>query len=147
MELRPFWQVCSQLYFDYAENLILVRPRIGVPTSLRQEVLCRLLLIHQGTTKIRQRARQVVYWPSIDNDIIMAAKSCPTCTEHLPSKPPESLLPHLLNCRPFEFVFADLGQYRGRDFLIVTDQFSGWPQVYPFPDTNTLTPTVIDALR
>lgn len=57
------------------------------------------------------------------------------------------LLPHAPESRPFEFVFADLGTNRGRDFLIVADQFSGWPQVYLFPDTNTSASRVIDALR
>jgi transposase InsO family protein len=83
----------------------------------------------------------------MDNDIVVAAKSCPSCTERLPSHPAEPLLPHAPASRPFEFVFVDLGAYRGRDFLIVADQFSGWPQVFPFPDTNTSTRRVIDALR
>jgi hypothetical protein len=145
LDLRPFWQVRSQLYID--GDLILVGPRVVIPVSLRQEVLRRLLQMHQGATKIRQRARQSVYWPSIDNDIVMAVKSCPTCSELLPSNPSEPLLPHEPASRPFEFIFADLGTFRGRDFLIVADQFSGWPQVYPFPDTNTSTRRIIDALR
>ena len=145
LDLRPFWQVRSQLYID--GDLVLVGPRVVIPVSLRQEVLRRLLQMHQGATKIRQRARQSVYWPSIDNDIVMAVKSCPTCSELLPSNPSEPLLPHEPASRPFEFIFADLGTFRGRDFFIVADQFSGWPQVYPFPDTNTSARRVIDALR
>jgi transposase InsO family protein len=147
LELRPFWQVRSQLSVDDAEGLILVGPRVVIPTSLRQEIIRRLLQMHQGATKLRQRARLSIYWPSMDNDIVVAAKSCPSCTERLPSHPAEPLLPHAPASRPFEFVFVDLGAYRGRDFLIVADQFSGWPQVFPFPDTNTSTRRVIDALR
>jgi hypothetical protein len=82
----------------------------------------------------------------MDNDIVVAAKFCPSCTERLPSHPAEPLLPHALASRPFQFVFVDLGAFRGRDFLIVADQFSGWPQVFPFPDTNTSSRLVIDAL-
>ena len=145
MELRPFWQVRSQLSVD--DDIILVGPRVVIPASLRPEILRRLLLMHQGATKIRQRARQSVYWPSIDNDIAMAVKSCPTCSERLPSHPPEPLLSHEPASRPFEFIFADLGTFRGRDFLIIADQFSGWPQVYPFPKTNTSSRRIIDAFR
>jgi hypothetical protein len=83
----------------------------------------------------------------MDNDIVVAAKFCPSCTERLPSHPAEPLLPHALASRPFQFVFVDLGAFRGRDFLIVADQFSGWPQVFPFPDTNTSSRRAIDPLR
>jgi hypothetical protein len=147
LELRPFWQVRSQLSVDDAEGLILVGPRVVIPTSLRQEIILRLLQMHQGATKLRQHARLSVYWPSMDNDIVVAAKSCPSCTERLPSHPAEPLLPHAPASRPFEFVFVDLGAYHGRDFLIVADQFSGWPQVFPFSDTNTSMRRVIDALH
>ena len=39
LELRPFWQVRSQLSVDDAEGLILVGPRVVIPTSLRQEII------------------------------------------------------------------------------------------------------------
>ena len=45
LDLRPFWQVRSQLYID--RDLILVGPRVVIPISLRQEVLRRLLHMHQ----------------------------------------------------------------------------------------------------
>jgi hypothetical protein len=146
LELRPFWRVRSQLSVDDSEGLILVGPRVVIPTSLRQEIIRHLLQMHQEATKLRQRNRLSVYWPSMDNDIVVAAKFCPSCTERLPSHPAEPLLPHALASRPFQFVFVDLGAFRGRDFLIVADQFSGWPQVFPFPDTNTSSRLVIDAL-
>jgi hypothetical protein len=101
LEFRPFWQVRSQLSIDDAEGLILVGPRVVIPTSLRQEIIRRLLQMHQGATKLRQRARLSVYWPSMENDIVVAAKSCPSCTERLPSHPAEPLLPHAPASRPF----------------------------------------------
>lgn len=64
-----------------------------------------------------------------------------------PSNQSEPLLPHEPASRPFAFLFADLGTFRGRDFLINADQFSGWPQVYSFPDTNTFSRRIIDAFR
>ena len=87
MELRPFWHVRSQLSIDDTDGLILVGARVVIPASLRQEIINRLLQMHQGATKIRQRARQSVYWPSMDNDVITAARSCQSCTELLPSYP------------------------------------------------------------
>jgi hypothetical protein len=73
--------------------------------------------------------------------------NCHTCTKYLPSYPPEPLLPHQKAPRPFEFVHAYLGCHNGRDFLILADQFSGWPHVVPFPDRNTSARKVVDAAR
>jgi hypothetical protein len=147
LPLRPFWCVRSLLAIDKDDDIIVMGCRVVIPEAVRREVLKNLVLMHQGATKLRQRARQTMYWPSMDSEIITAARACPTCTEHLPSHPPEPLLPHQKASRPFEFIHADLGCHNGRDFLIIADQFSGWPHVVPFPDKNTSARKVVDALR
>ena len=70
-----------------------------------------------------------------------------TCTEYLPSHPPEPLLSHARASRPFEFIHADLGCNKGCDFLILADHFSGWRHVVPFPDKNTSARKIVDAFR
>jgi hypothetical protein len=35
----------------------------------------------------------------------------------------------------------------GRDFLIIANQYSGWPDVIPFPNKNTTACRDVDALR
>ena len=83
----------------------------------------------------------------MDNDIVTAARTCHTCTEYLPSHPPEPLLPHARASRPFEFIHADFGCHNGRDLLILADHFSGWPHVVPFPDKKTSARKIVDAIR
>ena len=122
-------------------------PRVVIPEGVRREVLDNHLLMHQGATKLRQRARLTMFWPSMDNDIVTAARTCRTCTEYLPSHQPEPLLPHARSSRPFEFIHADLGCHNGRDFLIFADHFSGWPHVVPFPDKNTTARKIVGAIR
>lgn len=146
LPLRPFWCVRSRLSIDGNDNLIMLGPRVVIPEAARHEMLKNLLLMHQGATKLWQRARQTMFWPSMDNDIIISARTCHTCTEHLPSHPPEPLLPHARAFRPFEFIHADLGCHNGRNFLILADHFSGWPHVVPSPDKNT-SARIVDAVR
>ena len=43
--------------------------RVIVPAGLRSEVLQCLHSGHQGTSKMNERALQVVFWPGITNDI------------------------------------------------------------------------------
>ena len=142
-----FWCIRSHLSIDESQNVIMLGPRVEIPDAIRREVLDNLLLMHQGATKLRQRAHQTMFWPSMDNDIVTAARTCRTCMDYLPSHPPEPLLPHARASRPFEFIHADLGCHNGRDFLILADHFSGWPHVMPFSDKNTTALKIVDALR
>ena len=147
LTLRPFWSVRDRLSIDNDDGMVMVGARIVVPTSCRRDILRDLVRMHQGSTKLRQRARLSLYWPGMDNDIENAARSCRSCTELLPSHPPEPLRPHEAASRPFEQIHADLATIRNRDFLILADQFSGWPHVVPFPDKHTTARRTIDATR
>lgn len=145
--LRPYWNVRGQLSIDESDDMIVAGPRVVVPQLLRRDILQDLLKMHQGATKLRQRARMSIYWPGIDADIINMARTCEECVSRLPSLPPEPLHPHQPASRPFEVVHADLGTFRGRHFLVVVDQFSGWPHVVYFPDDKTSARRVIEAAR
>lgn len=82
----------------------------------------------------------------MDNDIVTTARSCPTCAKQLPSDPQKPSLPHQKASRPFEFIHTDLGCHNSRDYLILGDQFSGWPHVVLFLDKNTFYRKVVDAV-
>jgi hypothetical protein len=145
--LRPFWKVREQLAIDDTDDMVVVGSRVVIPKALQRDVLKDLLLMHQGATKLRQRARMSIYWPNIDAEIVNAARSCERCTSSLPSHPPEPLRPHEPATRPFEHIHGDLGEFNGQHFLVLVDQFSGWPHVVRFPNKNTSAKKIVDALR
>ena len=147
LSLRPFWNMRSQLAIDEKDGMIVAGARIVIPAECRQPLLQDLINMHQGATKLRQRARLTVYWPGMDIDITNAARSCQSCTEKLPSLPREPLIQHQAATRPFEQLHSDLATINGRDFLIIADQYSGWPDVIPFPNKNTTARRVVDAVR
>jgi hypothetical protein len=89
LSLRPFWNTRSQLAIDEKDRMIVAEARVVIPAECRQPLLQDLINMHQGATKLRQRARLTMYWPGMDIDITNAAKSCPSCTEKLPSLPRE----------------------------------------------------------
>ena len=103
--------------------------RVVVPARLRQDVLHELHSSQQGQDRTLRQARQVVYWPSITNDIRNVVRSCAACAERLPSHAPEPLLVEPPSSRLFECAASDLFQLAGHHFLVYTDRFSGWPTV------------------
>ncbi|XP_032784417.2 uncharacterized protein K02A2.6 [Daphnia magna] len=127
--------------------MIVMGARVVIPKALQGDLLRDLLKMHQGTTKLRQRARLSVFWPNMDAEIVNLAGACEECTSSLPSHPPEPLRPHEPASRPFEQIHADLCQLNGRHFLIQVDAFSGWPHVVYFPDAHISAKKVINAVR
>ena len=147
LTMRPYWCVRERLAIDESDGMIVVGSRIVVPKTMRQSIIQDLLEMHQGATKLRQRARSSIYWPNMDVDISNAAGTCITCTKELPSHQPEPLQQRQPATRPFEQIHTDLCEMNGRHFLVLVDQFSGWPHVVPFENTNTTTKKVVDGIR
>jgi len=70
-----------------------------------------------------------VWWPFMNSDINQRWRSCPTCVERSPSNPKEQTKPREPAEFPFQVLHMDLATYSGKQFLIIVDQFSGWPIV------------------
>ena len=96
---------------------------------------------HLGIVKLKQRCRELVWWPAIDRDIEHLVQDCSACLlsgkTGPPSTPPLQLLPW--PSRPWEHVQLDIcGEIHGRGvphhqcFLVVVyDLHSKWPEVVP----------------
>ena len=59
--MRPYWGVRSRLVIDDTDGMVVVGAWVVIPKILRHKILRDLLLMHQGATKLRQRARLTVY--------------------------------------------------------------------------------------
>jgi hypothetical protein len=125
LALRPFWNVRHGLAIDDCDDMLVYGPRIVLPRILVKDTLQTLLSMHQGASKMRQRARLSMYWPNMDVDITNAASTCEECVSQLPSLPAEPLKKHQPATRPFEIIHTDIGEVEGRHFLVIVDQFSG----------------------
>ena len=142
-QCRRYWNVRSQLSLD--DDLIVFGCRLLVPSKMRQQVLHQLHESHQGSVRTKQRARLVVYWPGIDNDIDNTILGCKQCQENLPSNPQEPIIIKPRPSRPFQEIAVDFCSYAANDFLILVDCYSDWPDIVHMGH-NTTTPRLITAL-
>ena len=138
--LRPYWKLREDLYCDDA--LILYGARIVVPASLRRHVLGRLHDSHRGAEATKRRARQVVYWPGMNSDIVNTVRACEPCQILQPSQQREPLRCDDNPSRPFESVSADFFMTAGKNFLVVVDRLSGWPVVVSCGADTTSSATI-----
>ena len=100
-----FWNIRD--YLSVEDGLVLYGSRIVVPKCGRKEVLQALHASHQGMERTKRRARQVVYWPGIDNDIETTVRACDLCQENQASNQKEPLMQEPFPTRIFMQVSVD----------------------------------------
>ena len=125
LSLRPYWGIREHLAVD--NGLVLKGQRIVIPKPCRQQVLVDLHASHQGLTRTKARARQVVYWPKMTTDIDLVVRQCQVCREAQASLPKEPPMNDRNPRLPFECTSADLFSCQGHDFLVFVDRLTGWP--------------------
>ena len=125
--LKRFWSIKDHLSID--DDLIVYGCCLLIPTSLRATMLSRLHDAHQGIARSQARARLTIYWPGIDQDIEAFVQGCRHCQDHLPSNAKEPTVSKHIPDRPFQQVAADFASYGGKQFLILVDCKTDWPDI------------------
>ena len=125
--LRSFWKLRHELHS--ANKLVLLNSRFVIPISMRSFLLKCIHQGHMGIEKSKARARACVYWPNMYSDIESTVKQCSVCNKYSNANQKEPLLPHPVPTRPWEKVGVDYFTLDGKDFLLVVDYFSKFPEV------------------
>ena len=141
---RRYWGMRQHLSVD--EDLIVCGCRLLIPAAMRREVLQKLHESHQGSVRTKQRARLVAYWPGIDHDIDNVVLSCKRCQDLLPANCKEPIIAKPTPSRPFQEVAGDFCYYGGREYLILVDCFSDWPDIVAM-GRDTTAAKLISAMR
>lgn len=130
----PFKKRAEEL--TIIDDTLLLGDRVVIPDKLRPKILTALHKGHPGIRRMKQLAREYVYWPKMSNDIEHLVRRCDSCAlnQKLPRKMP--LEPWPLPSRPLERVHMDYaGPINGQYLLIFVDAYSKFLEV-------TTTPTI-----
>nr|XP_029724006.1 uncharacterized protein K02A2.6-like [Aedes albopictus] len=79
---------------------------------------------------MKSLARNYFWWPSIDKDIEDLGKRCEQCIQSRPESGNVPISPWELCSRPLERVHIDNLFLKNMNFLIITDNYSKWVEVY-----------------
>lgn len=141
--IREYWDIRSEL--SVVNGLMMKGCKLVIPHSLRKLMISKIHEGHLGIEKCKQRAREVMYWPRMYQDISNCVTNCVTCLRYKPKQPAEPLQSHPVPERPFQKVGVDLFSHNAKDFLIVTDYYSSYPEVIHLK--NTTSKAVIVSLK
>ena len=126
-EIDGYWDIRTHL--TVFQDVVLYKDRIIVPANLRGRIVSTLHSAHQGVSSMLSRAKTIVFWPGLTNDVEDARMRCRQCHRNAPSQaklpPRETKLPTV----PFEMIYADFFYLQGKQFLIIGDRLSGWTEV------------------
>ncbi|CAB4021418.1 Transposon Ty3-G Gag-Pol poly [Paramuricea clavata] len=134
-ELHAYWNIRDEL--SVHQGLILKGSKIVIPTKMRKEILIKIHAGHQGREKCKQRARQVVFWPGINSDIDNIVESCETCQHHQHNHQKEPLKPYPVPTRPWQVVGTDLCEINKKEYLVIVDAYSSYPEVIPLSSQSS----------
>ena len=122
LSLQPYWNFREELHV--AEGLVFKTDRVVVPSDLREEMLTRIHSGHQGQERCKLRARQSLYWPGMNNDIVQFVEKCEPCLMYTRSRKREPLQPHAVPDAPWQKIAVDVFQCAGKSYQLVVDYFS-----------------------
>ena len=119
--------------------------RVIIPSKLRSLILSELHEGHLGMSRMKSLARSYVWWPSLDKEIEEVVKQCEAC-QSLRGKSARIDPPHpwIYPQKPWERVHADFCEVAGKQYLLMVDSFSKWPEVHEL-GTHATTAQTIDA--
>lgn len=125
--IQDYWNHRAEL--TVVDDIVLKGSKFVIPSSLHKEMLQKIHEGHLGEVKCKRRAREVMYWPRINHDIHQTTASCELCLTYRPKQQAEPLMPHPVPSRPYYKVGADLFDWNGKSYIVVTDYFSNYPEV------------------
>lgn len=131
-----FWNFRDEI--SMIDGIIMKGDRIYIPVSVRPVMLKRLHEGHLGIEKTTQRARQVMFWPRITQDIKTLISSCPICIPHLPSNAKEPLISHEVPTRPWQKVGTDLFTCNNKNYIITVDYYSRYFELDELNSTTSI---------
>ena len=115
----------------YGNYLLLRGHRLVIPKSLRLQVLNLAHEGHQGIVKTKNRLRQKVWWPKIDQEAEKLCRSCTSCQVVGGFCPPEPMVRTKLPDGPWQDLAVDLmGPLpNGESLLVTVDYYSRFFEV------------------
>ena len=89
IDVRKYWNIRDELHV--VDGIVFKIDCIVVPASLRQSMLVLIHESHLVMNKCKNRARSLLYWPGMTNDIEDMISNCTVCCKFKNSRPKEPI--------------------------------------------------------
>ena len=135
LNIIQYWNYRDEI--TAIDGLLYKGQRLMVPVSLQTEMLNKLHEAHMGIVKTQTRAREILFWPKMNQDIENFIGQCAVCHKFRNSNCKEPLRPQEIPSRPWAKVAADMFQFKGSEYLLCVDYYSKYPEIVRMPTTSS----------
>ena len=126
-------------------GLIFKDHQLVIPTAMRRDMLNLIHESHLGIEKCKSRARAILFWPGMSNDIYEKVSKCATCATYKMKNQKEPMIAHHIPDRPWQKLETDQCEHKGKNYLVVVDYYSKFIETALLP--NKTAGTVITHLK
>ena len=104
-DVKSFYQVRDEL--SVIDDILFKGDRVVIPASMRKEMLNVIHESHQWIVRSKQLARDVMYWPGMNENITHVVNNCATCQSARNEQCREPLKPSEVPSGPWKIIAAD----------------------------------------
>lgn len=127
-EIRPYFLKRFDLTIE--NDCLLWEHKVVIPLSLQKMCLNELHRTHLGVCKMKSLARNHFWWPKMNEQIEQLTANCKICRENRKMPPAIKLHKWKYPTKPGERIHADFGHIGQQTFLVISDQYSKWLEIY-----------------
>ena len=104
-------------------------PKTVISKALQKDYITILHRGHPGSESTKRRARGIVFWPTINEDIEKETTTCPVCNSTKLHQQKEPLELHTVPDLPWSTVTNKIFEGNGQHYLVIVDSYSGWLEI------------------
>jgi len=119
--------------------------RLLIPKVLREVLLKEVHSTHLGISKMKTVCRSYMWWPGLDRDVEMWVQKCEACLQSRSEPRKAEAMKWEVTDGPMDRIHIDFLYLRGKNYLIMIDVYTRWPEVIEMKIMNSK--SVIEALR
>lgn len=122
--MRPYFGFHDKLTIE--DNFIIKGSRAVIPASLHSEHLKALHKGHPDVESTKRRARESVFWPSVNDDSETVIQACSICNSLKLRQQKEPLKLHTVPDLPWSVVATDMFEWKNHHYLVFVGSYPEW---------------------
>ena len=132
--IREYWSIKDEI--NVQDQFLLRWERLIVPATLRTEMLQKIHENHLGIEKCKRRARDILYWPGMNDQIAQMVARCEVCLTFRKSQQKEPMKGHQIPDDPWKKVGIDLFQLDKENYVVISDYYSKFFEISKLTSTS-----------
>ncbi|GLV40949.1 hypothetical protein CBL_08523 [Carabus blaptoides fortunei] len=112
--MRHFWNYREEI--AQYEGILCKGERVIIPKKLQQQVLKSIHEGHLGIQSCLKRARELVYWTQMNNDVKNMINKCSICQSRQRDTQPEPTISRGIPNRPWQTVSTDMFYFNNNEY-------------------------------